>query len=153
MESITKALILSAVTIITILTISFAIYYSNAGKIANTRVKTQNVLSDYYSDISKGVYDGMHVTGTEVIHVLRKFSRDYTMGVRVVTKYSDEYYGASFSITPSGYYELDNPNTAGTYKLDYTVEDDCYINPNSIFISTTQYGNDGYPVGITFKEQ
>lgn len=151
MEDITKALLLGAVTFITVLTVSIGFFWSRQGKIIDNKVNSQDTISDYYDDVTKSIYHNMPVTGEKVLEVLKSFSKDYTLGVRVINKYSDVYYGQSFHEVSTNIFEFDDTNTAETYKLSYTIEDDLYINPYAEFRGTVQRDLDGNIIGMTFE--
>lgn len=151
MENITKALLLVAATLITVLTVSVGFFWSRQSKAINNEVNYSSAVEDYYGDITKTIYQDMPVTGTKVIDVLKSFSKDYTLGVRVINKYSDVYYGASFHEVAFNAFEFDEVNTAETYKLSYTVADDEYINPYAEFVGSIQRDLNGNIIGITFE--
>lgn len=150
MNNILKGVMLAAATCVTVIVISLTFFYSRENKEINNNVKLAEVLENYSPELAKSIYNGMPVTGTEVIEVLKEFSSDYTLGVRVINKYSDKYYGASFSANGDGTYSFDNPNTAGSYSLSYTVENDEYINPIDEFTGSVQFDANGDLIGITF---
>ncbi len=149
MENSLKGLMLAAGTIITCLVISLGFFISREAKdTATNGVNQIGGLNAEFAAGDKTIYDGALVSGSEVLNVIKKYSKD-TIGVYVKTGKSSTYYNSEFDLT-SGDYISDNKNT---YDLALDNSKDTYINPYGNFMGRVVTDGNNTVTGIEFIQQ
>ncbi len=149
MENSLKGLILAAGTVITCIVIGLGFYIareaqdtasSGAGQIGRLNAELQ--------ESDKVMYDGLAVSGSEVLHVINRFASE-DLGILVETKKSTTCYGMTLSEDRKS---LEGESSAEV-KDAWQVTSNTYINPNSQFIGEVLRDENETIVGIRFVQQ
>lgn len=145
MENSLKGLLLAAGTVITCIIIGLGFYIAREARdTASSGAGQINRLNAEFMESDKVMYDGIRVSGSEVVNVINKFKND-DLYVRVITKKnSDIYYGKnSKSVEKS---------TIDGYKTSTNSSEASYINPNGIFVGEVQRNENNVITGIVFTQ-
>lgn len=145
MENSLKGLLLAAGTVITCIIIGLGFYIAREARdTASSGAGQINRLNAEFMESDKVMYDGIRVSGSEVVNVINKFKND-DLYVRVFTKKgSDIYYGKNCK-SLSG--------TSDGYKTDTNSSEASYINPNGIFSGEVKRNENNVIMGIEFTQQ
>lgn len=133
-----KGLILAVVVVIACILSAIALYMVNRGKstINNGNNQYSALMSDF-TELDKTMYDGLEVSGDDVINVIDMLKGDSTVAV--------------------GVYTLLNSVTGKEYSVSgYTVPEkssDDYINPSATFKGKITKNSNGIVVRIDFTQQ
>ena len=148
MENSLKGLILAAGTVITCLVISLGFYLSNeAQETANTGTQRIGRINTEFAESDKMVYQGAKVSGSEVANAIRKLSGE-KLGVYVVTKEAQIFYGCCFDLTTGELKDLSD----NTYDASVDETSGRYINPYGTFIGQVVRNTNGVITGIVFTQ-
>ncbi len=155
MENSLKGLLLAAGTIITCIVISLGFFIAREARDTAADGAGQiSKLNAEFNESDKVMYDGLTVSGSEVINVINKF-RNSNMSVVVETNKIPTFY----------YYELKSKTVSsgdtvwslgGKIKSDgYAVQSsssESYINPNAQFIGDIIRDVNHVIIGVVFKQ-
>lgn len=146
MDNSLKGLLLAAGTIITCLVVGLGFYIAREAK--NTAANGASQLSKLnaeFNENDKAIYDGLRVSGSEIINVIQKFEKS-ELGILVKTKKSTVCYG----------YLLDEAKKALKEKSSAKVKDakettnQAYINPNAQFDAQVIRDENETIIGLSF---
>ena len=126
----------------------FGIYYMKQGKaVGNTGGKQLSNVQAELSDAEFDAYDGVTVSGSEVVNVVKKFEGD-DVAIKVITNKSTAFYGYSLK----GNNELDTANVSSSKKMQ-EVTSPLYVNPSGSFDGTILKDANNVITGICFTQQ
>lgn len=146
MDNSLKGLMLAAGVVITCIVVGLGFYISREAKNTSSGGISQiTKMNSEYQDVSKTMYDGIKVSGREVI--------------QVIEKYEEEIEGSEFSIvvytgkqgTTNGGIIFDK-NYYTTYAAK-DVKSSYYINPDGNFLGEISSDSNGVITTLTFKQQ
>lgn len=148
MDNSLKGLILAAGVIITCLVVGLGFYLSREAK--NTSNNGANQISSMntdYQDIDVILYDGLKISGAEVVNAIDKHKSD-AIYMCVKTKNCISLLGVFYNRS----YTDEVMELAGPYKVD-TVSKDNYISATEQFLCTVYKDDSDVIVGIRFVQQ
>ncbi len=148
MENSLKGLILAAGVIITCVVVGLGFYIAREAKDTATNGAGQiTLLNSEFSNNDKTIYDGITVSGSEVVNAINKFKNE-ELCVKVVTSKSTTYYN----------YYLDDAENNINNKSGASISDakkvsnKNYINPNGKFEGELIRDSNDYIIGICFTQ-
>lgn len=150
MSAIHKFLIIAGGLFLTFMLLSFAFWAGREARDSATVVvgKTTKLNSEL-SESDKTMYDGMEVSGSEVINVINKFKNE-ELGLIVTTKKSTTYYGYTLNSADS-VYSLGN-KVSSSIKAAKQITSDTYINSSAQFSCTVLRDKNDVIVGLQFVQ-
>lgn len=147
-DGIVKYLLIGFTVLIVAGAISFGIYYLKQGKEAgNAAGKSISNVQAELSDADVNIYDGVTITGSEVINVAKKFEEE-SLAIKVITKKSTAFYGYSLS----GTNELQTSNVSSISKMQ-DLSSPLYVNPTGNFNGSLLKDANDVITGICFTQQ
>lgn len=148
MENSLKGLILAAGVIITCVVVGLGFYIAREAKDTATNGAGQiTLLNSEFSNNDKTIYDGITVSGSEVLNAIKKF-KDEEISVKVVTSKSTTYY--NYSLDSSGQ-NIENKSTSSVTDAKKAASKN-YINPNGKFEGEVIRDSNDYIIGICFTQ-
>ena len=151
MENSLKGLLLAAGVIITCIVIGLGFYIAREARDTAANSTGQiSKLNAEFTESDKTMYDGMNVSGSEVVNVINKFKND-TMGIVVSTNAgATTYYGYNISggIDDSVLESKSNSNVKDAQK----ISNKNYINPNAQFSCNVLRDKNRAIVGLKFTQ-
>lgn len=147
MENSLKGLLLAAGTIITCIVIGLGFYIAREARDTAAGGAGQiSKLNAEFNESDKVMYDGLEVSGSEVINVINKF-KNSNIGIRVATK----------KTTVSYIHLLNDNQTLGgssnaSVKDAQKSENQNYINPNAQFFGEVIRDLNNTIIGIIFTQ-
>ncbi len=149
MDNSLKGLILAAGVIITCLIVGIGFYISREASAAATNGTGQiSRMNKEVAESDKVMYDGLDVTGSEVINAINKYKSE-DIAVKVTTKKSIVYYNRLLTNNDK---ELGNESTASV-KNTQTITSDYYINQKAQFTGEILRDVNDTIIGISFEQQ
>lgn len=149
MDNSLKGLILAAGVIITCLVVGIGFYISREASAAATNGTGQiSRMNKEVAESDKVMYDGLDVTGSEVINAINKYKSE-DIAVKVETKKSVVYYNRLLTNNDR---ELGNESTASV-KNTQTIISDYYINQKAQFTGEILRDVNDTIIGISFVQQ
>lgn len=149
MENALKGLILAAGVIITCLVIGLGFYISREANAAATNGTGQiSKMNREFSESDKVMYDGLDVTGAEVVNVINKYKNE-DIAVKVSTKKSTVYYNRVLSDSDT---KLGSSSPA-TVKDTQSITSDYYINQKAQFTGAVLRDVNGTIIGISYSQK
>ncbi|MGN0243126.1 MAG: hypothetical protein ACI4CT_03580 [Lachnospiraceae bacterium] len=140
MENSLKGLILAAGIVITCLVIGVGFYVSREAKASSANASGQiNEMTGEFDEPGKILYDGIVVSGREVLEVLQKYASDQSMTITVKT----------LAGTSNVEYGISKTLFTGNNKADVNT----YINPSGKFLGTVNRNDSDVINNITFVQQ
>lgn len=149
MENSLKGLMLAAGVIITCIVVGLGFFISREARdTASNGAGQISKLNAEFNESDKVMYDGLEVSGSEVINVINKYKNE-EVGVNVITKKSDKSY----------IYRIDSEKGENYLKeriLDSSVKEaqnilsDFYINPNAQFMGEVIRDSNNAIIGLRF---
>ncbi len=150
MDNSLKGLILAAGVIITIIVIGLGFYIAREARdTASNGAGQINKLNAEFNESDKVMYDGLEVSGSEVINVVNKFKNE-EVGVIVATKKSTTNYIYSLSI--SNNVASLGSSISNSVKTAQDITSSTYINPNAQFEGEVLRDANNAIVGIRFTQ-
>lgn len=151
MENATKAIIIGASIVITLVIASVGFLLMRSGQdVAKASIGKVTEMSTQVAESDFTMYDQATLSGSEVVNALRKFEKEKHFGILVKT-------GA---ITDGKWYINTVNTTAGTITsggndIDDTIDETQteYINPNGVFKGEVARDKNGVIIAITFTQQ
>ena len=146
MENSLKGLLLAAGTVITCIVIGLGFYIAREARdTASSGAGQINRLNAEFMESDKIMYDGIHVSGSEVVNVINKFKND-DLCIKVETKKG--------GIVNYGYTDETLANKSShTIKETQNLKGLYYVNPNALFQGEVLRDNNNVIVGLYFKQQ
>ncbi|WFR59547.1 hypothetical protein QA584_10775 [Anaerocolumna sp. AGMB13025] len=149
MDNSLKGLILAAGVIITCLVVGIGFYISREASAAATNGTGQiSRMNKEVAESDKVMYDGLDVTGSEVINAINKYKSE-DIAVKVTTKKSSVYYNR---ILINSDKELGNESNASV-KDTQTITSSYYINQKAQFTGEILRDVNDTIIGISFVQQ
>lgn len=149
MENSLKGLLLAAGTIITCVIVGLGFYIAReardtaangAGQIAK--------LNAEFNESDKVIYDGLKVSGSEVVNVINKFKNDF-LCIEVKTKKGT----SSYNHTLNGDKTALTEGTGASVKEAQNRKSETYINPNGQFLGRVIRDTNNTIIGISFEQE
>ncbi len=148
MENSLKGLMLAAGIIITCVVISLGFVIAREAKdTASGGVNQLNMLNNEFVEGDKTLYDGVVVSGSEVLNVIKKY-QGQSIGILVKTNKISTYYGVAFNEATG---ELTG-QAGKTYTDALDPVNDHYINPYGSFKGKVVRDANSVIVGIVFEQ-
>lgn len=155
MENSLKAVLIGAGVVITLIVVSIGFMLMRSGQ--NTALATIGKLDQLNVDMTESqytMYDGLEVSGSEVVNIIRKFENEY-IGVKVITKKDPSGKCYIKNVT------VDSTNNVGkigkgkakpvSEAIDETKTN--YVNPNGVFKGKLYRDENATIVGLVFTQQ
>lgn len=146
MDNSLKGLILAAGTIITCIVIGLGFYIAREARdTASSGAGQISKLNAEFNESDKVMYDGLDVSGSEVVNLINKY-RDDDISIKVKTKKTTVYYGKY----------LTNSDTVLGSESSASVKDaqkstsDYFINQNAQFTGEVLRDSNDTIIGISF---
>ncbi|WP_167957383.1 hypothetical protein [Anaerosporobacter faecicola] len=148
MDNSLKGLILAAGTIITCIVISLGFYISREARdTAASGAGQISKLNAEFNESDKVMYDGLNVSGSEVVNVINKF-KNGDIAIMVNTKKSSIYYD---NVLDDKQTEVIGTSSASVKSAQNTLST-AYINPNAQFLGSIVRDVNYTIIGITFTQ-
>ena len=134
---------LAAGVVITCVVISLGFYMSREARNAANNGISQIANMTVVNDAAKEMYDGLSISGREVVNVIKKYAEELTAGNLIVNVAT----GKGKSVVKTAY------TAAYTTANDPTVyTNTSYINPNGLFLGSVTSDAKGV-ITISFVQQ
>lgn len=148
MDNSLKGLILAAGTIITCIVIGLGFYIAREARdTASTGAGQISKLNAEFNESDKVMYDGLEVSGSEVINLINKY-RDDDISIKVQTKKSIIYYGKLLSDSDSTLEGDSNASIKDAQKSNSVT----FINQNAQFTGEVLRDSNNTIIGISFVQ-
>lgn len=148
MDNSLKGLILAAGTIITCIVISLGFYISREARdTAASGAGQISKLNAEFNESDKVMYDGLTVSGSEVVNVINKF-KNGDIAIQVNTKKCSTYYD---NVLDDKQTEVVGASSASVKTAQNTVSN-TYINPNAQFLGNIIRDVNYTIIGIIFSQ-
>lgn len=146
MDNSLKGLILAAGVVITCIVVGLGFYISREAKNTSSGGISQITrMNSEYQDINKTMYDGIKVSGREVVEAIEKYETEIRKGVFTITVYTGLRNSATSGIKfQSTQYDV---SCIKDKKNEY------YINPDGNFLGETFLDPNGVVTMMTFIQQ
>lgn len=147
MDNSLKGLLLAAGIIITCIVVSLGFYVARTSKdTATTGVNQITKLNAEFQESDKVMYDGLEVSGSEILNVINKYKNE-EISIIVTTK----------KTTTSYVYSLAEENVLGTkvnndVKNAQDIKSPTYINPNGQFTGSVLRDTNNTITGLKFEQ-
>lgn len=149
MENSLKGLILAGGVIITCLVLGLGFYISREANAAATNGTGQiSRMNKEFSESDKVMYDGLDVTGAEVVNAINKFKNE-DISVKVSTKKSVIYYNRLLTSSDT---EIGTTSPASV-KDTQTITNNAYINQKAQFTGEILRDANSTIIAISFKQK
>ena len=149
MENSLKGLLLAAGTIITCVIIGLGFYIAREARDTAANGAGQiSKLNAEFNERDKVIYDGLKVSGSEVINVINKFKNE-AISIKVTTKKSVVFYNYGLNSDETGL----GTEGGGSVKLAQDSTSNTYINPNEQFLGIVIRDVNNTIIGISFLQQ
>lgn len=136
MDNSLKGLILAAGVIITCLVVGLGFYLSREAKNTSNNGASQiSSMNSEYQDVDKSLYDGLKISGREVVALIKK-SADENFKITVKT-------GKNTSPTPY-------PTSPATFPVQSSND---YINPTAQFLGAITYDANNVIDGLILTQE
>lgn len=148
MDNSLKGLILAAGTIITCIVIGLGFYIAREARdTASSGAGQINKLNAEFNESDKVMYDGLEVSGSEVINLINKY-REEDIAIKVKTKKSTVYYG---KILTSSDTEIGTTSSSSVKDAQKSTSI-YYINQNAQFIGEVLRDSNNAIIAISFEQ-
>lgn len=149
MDNSLKGLILAAGVIITCLIVGLGFYISREANAAATNGTGQiSRMNKEFSESDKVMYDGLDVTGSEVVNAINKFKNE-DISVKVATKKSVVYYNRLLTTSDTEIGAVSNASVKDTQ----TITSSFYINQKAQFTGAILRDSNDTIIGISFTQK
>ena len=149
MENSLKGLLMAAGTIITCIVIGLRFYIAREARdTASAGAGQISKLNAEFNESDKMMYDGITVSGSEVLNVISKYSRE-EMGIRVKTCKSTVCYGMQLNSDGSNL----TGSSSASVKEAQDIASVSYINPNGQFAGEVLRDSNQTIIGISFVQE
>lgn len=148
MENSLKGLLLAAGTIITCIVISLGFYIAREARdTAASGAGAISKLNAEFNESDKVMYDGLEVSGSEVMNVVNKF-KNSEIGIVVQTKKGK----TSYIYSLNGDYSAITGKSSASIKEAAKATSTTYINPNAQFLGYIMRDENNAIIGIGFTQ-
>lgn len=146
MDNSLKGLILAAGVVITCIVVGLGFYISREAKNTSSGGISQITrMNSEYQDINKTMYDGIKVSGREVVEAIEKYEDEIRTGVFSVIVYTGlRNIAGTGIIFQSSQYDVERIKEK---KSEY------YVNPDGNFLGETYLDQNGVVTMMTFVQQ
>lgn len=149
MSNSLKGLILAAGVIITCVVIGLGFYISReANAAATSGIGQISRMNREFSEQDKVMYEGLDVTGSEVINAINKYKNE-NIAVKVETKKSVIYYNWKLSSDDKKLDVASNESVKDAQKVTHSN----YINQKAQFSGSILRDSNDTIIGLSFKQQ
>jgi hypothetical protein len=149
MSNALKGLILAAGVIITCVVIGLGFYISReANAAATSGIGQISRMNKEFSEQDKMMYDGLDVTGSEVINAINKYKNE-NIAVKVETKKSIIYYNWKLNADDTKLDVASDESVKNAQKITHSN----YINQKAQFTGSIIRDTNDTIIGISFKQQ
>lgn len=149
MENSLKGLLLAAGTIITCIVVSLGFYIAREARDTAANGAGQiSKLNAEFNESDKMMYDGLGVSGSEVVNVINKFKNE-ALSVKVSTKKGTFYYNHGLSSDGAA---LGGAGGASIKDAQKSTSSN-YINPNAQFSGSIIRDVNNTIIGIAFVQE
>lgn len=150
-----KGLMLAVVVVIACILSAIALYMVNRGKSTiNSGNNQYSALMSEFSQLDKAMYDGLEVSGDEVINLIDTLMSDPAVTVRVQTRAQKVLGGVSMTTYCSGTTkDIDSKGNASSFTGTRLKSDSAYINPSASFKGSVEMNDNGIVTAINFVQQ
>lgn len=146
MDNSLKGLMLAAGVVITCIVVGLGFYISREAKNTSSGGISQiTKMNSEYQDINKTMYDGIKVSGREVVEAIEKYETEISDGVFSIVVYTGKKQAASGGIIFS--------STSYPYSDAKEKKNANYINPDGNFLGETIADSNGVVTTMTFVQQ
>lgn len=161
MDNALKGILLAVGVVITCVVIGLAFYYSRESKNLSAKASGDlNELTSEFDDPQKLTFDGMVVTGREVINQIEKYATDDTTIIRVIHKDGTvDLYGTTgvayckdAADLAAGTEVTVTSVTDVTYDRTQDANEGTFINESGNFTGSVQRNADNVITMITFEQ-
>lgn len=137
-----RGLMLAVVVVIACILSAISLYMVNRGKSSiNSGNNQYSAMMSDFTELNKTMYDGLEVSGDEVVNVIESLKKDTAVTVTVKTLLNQEAGSA-------GGTDYKNGTAPVTDKSDSN-----YINPSASFKGSVEKNNNGIVTRIIFVQQ
>ena len=143
MENSLKGLLLAAGVVITCIVVSVGFYLAREAKNATDNGISQISELTAMNDVAKEMYNGLSISGREVVSILSKYGHELTDGELVVSVTTGK---GKDAVTTNYLAAFDNTNDPTVYT------NSSYINPNGVFKSVVDHDSKGV-INMKFTQQ
>ncbi|WP_455718498.1 hypothetical protein [Anaerosporobacter sp.] len=148
MDNSLKGLILAAGTIITCIVISLGFYISREARdTAASGAGQISKLNAEFNESDKVMYDGLNVSGSEVVNVINKF-KNGDISIEVNTKKCSTYY---VNVLDDKQTEIIGTSSSSVKTAQNSLSN-VYINPNAQFLGSIIRDINNTIIGIIFSQ-
>lgn len=148
MENSLKGLLLAAGTIITCVVVGLGFYIAREARdTASGGAGQISRLNAEFNESDKVMYDGLEVSGSEVVNVINKY-KNSLVSIKVVTKKGTAYYGCNLNAEEN---ELSGSSTASIKDAQKSTSV-TYINPSAQFVGQIIRDKNNAIIGICFQQ-
>jgi len=150
MENSLKAIIIGAGVVITLIVVSIGFLLMRSGQdTAQNAINQLGGINKEMSDSQYTNYDGLEVSGSEVVNVLNRFKDEY-IGIQVITKKNT---AGAWYINVVG--SNGNITGAATSEIADTMDEKSneYVNPNGSFKGSLVRDANGTITALIFTQQ
>lgn len=150
MDNSLKGLILAAGVIITCVVVGLGFYISREAKnMSSNGVSQITGMNSEYQDVAKTMYDGLTVSGREVVEVLKKFQDEMEDGTFRITVYTGKAKKENDGSGGTTY----GKDGSGTLSAASEKGGAQYINPSARFAGKVTYDGNACIDGLVFSQQ
>lgn len=148
MENSLKGLLLAAGTIITCIVIGLGFYIAREARDTAAGGAGQiSKLNAEFNESDKVMYDGLEVSGSEVVNVINKF-KNSNISIMVSTNKKTTYYIYTMTEGKNGIGTVSTASVKDAQKSDHVS----YINPNAQFMGEIIRDINNTIIGISFLQ-
>lgn len=153
MENATKAIIIAAAVVVTLALVTVGFLVLRSGQdTAKTSIQKLNKINSEVNDSDYTIYDGINVSGNEVVNAITKFQKDYT-GIEVITGKVPAGIWYIHNVTISSNVGTVGGAAAGTIALATDTTSSNYINPTGSFKGSVVRDANGAVSALIFIQQ
>lgn len=148
MENSLKGLLLAAGTIITCVVVGLGFYIAREARDTAAGGAGQiSRLNAEFNESDKVMYDGLEVSGSEVVNVISKYKNN-PVSIKVTTMKGTTYYGCTLTADEKELSVASNASVKDAQKSTSTT----FINPSAQFAGQVMRDDNNAIIGICFKQ-
>lgn len=156
MDNSLKGLILAAGTVITCIIIGLGFYLSREAQNTNTNGASQiNSINSQFQDIDKKIYDGLEISGREVIELIKNtVDSDEYLSIEVINKKNEKAnYHYIHTISSEDEHFIREGSVDDIEMIQTSPININYINPAGKFIGNVFQDKNGIIICIQFVQK